>query len=199
MTSGSEYEEVYTWLGDWPEGCSISHLASHFNGARPKKNLTKWLKRSQHLTVFNYDGVEDAAVRRNLNAAEDAPRSSSARELWHERFLTDFSFQIPTYDVLAATPTTTLEAVRSAILQHAGALTEMQRRIEEALDDRGWDDSEASTRKKKKVLQFDEFVFVCFSRRFGIGSSSEHRKYEWGVILGSSIDSASMLVGDTLR
>ena len=145
MNCDPDYEEVYTWLGDWPEGCTISHLANHFNGARPKKHLTKWLKQSQHLTVFPYDGVEDAAVRRNLDAPEKRPRSSSTKELWHEHFLSNFSFHIPAYDVLASTPTSKLEAVRAAILMRTDALTEMQRRIEEELDDRGWDDNETST------------------------------------------------------
>ena len=145
MSCDAEYEEVYTWLGDWPEGCTISHLANHFDGYRPKKHLTKWLKQSQALTVFPYDGIEDAAVRRNLDAPEQKPRSSSTKEKWHEHFLSNYSLHIPAYDALTSTSTTKLEAVRAAILTRTDELTEMRRRIEEELEERGWEASESST------------------------------------------------------
>ena len=140
----AEYEEVYTWLGDWPEGCTISHLSNHFDGHRPKKHLVKWLKQSRALTVFPYEGSEDAAVRRNLDVPDQPPRSSSTKEMWHELFLNNYALQIPAYDALNLTSTSKLETVRAAIVTRTHDLTEMQRRITEVLEERDLEASASS-------------------------------------------------------
>ena len=152
MDATSDYADVYNWLRDWPDGCSIPHLATHFSGYRPKNHLTKWLAKCPHLTVFPFQGVAEGAVRINSNPTcstalatiESMPHTPPEEQPWHQRFLARTSFDIPDYSQVEATSTNTLERIRESILEQSCALTQLKERVEAALEDRGWQEGETA-------------------------------------------------------
>jgi len=144
MATGSDYDEVCAWLGDWPDGCTITHLSQHFQGYRPKKGLTKWLKKCEHLAVFEYEGIQDGAVRLNNCEQQTVASGEATTESWSEAFLKDTPCPNPPYVKIQETPTTILEAVRACLLLRKKRLVELQSLVEAALDERGWDESDES-------------------------------------------------------
>ena len=142
MATGSDYDEVCAWLGDWPDGCTIRHLSEHFHGYRPKKGLTKWLKNCEQLAVFEYEGIEDGAVRFKNCQQPTVASGEATTESWSEAFLKVTPSANPPYAEIQETPTPILEAVLAFLLLRKEHLVELQSLVETALDERGWDESD---------------------------------------------------------
>ena len=142
MDTSSDYDAVCAWLAEWPDGCTITHLGNKFRGARPKNNITKWLQKCDKLTVFDYEGIANGAVRLTTCPQPSVAMEDTMPDTWTTAFLNVIPPRNPPYALIEETPTQTLVFVRAWIQLRKEQLLALLQDVEKALDERGWSESE---------------------------------------------------------